>query len=517
VPPRSRESRPSEAPTAAPPPAGPGDGGPGRRRALLLGGGAAAVAAVVVAVVVLAGGGGGGDEAEAPPPTTAPSGPQAPDLVLEEPPALAASGASLFVADPAGRVLRMEDGRAAATLRDPAGPLAVAAAGDRVVVADGSAVTSMGADDLRPDAAVAFPGAVAVAAAGADVAVAGARNGGGRVCVVGGDSLGPCADVPFAPTGLGASGDTLFVADGAAGTLLPLARSGDDLTPGAAIPIGTGPRGRMVEDRGRLYVAVERGVGALDLATGASVGTFAMPTTPADVAVSADDGLLVAALPASDQIAVVDTTQPAAEPRLIAAGGRPASLAATDDGVQALTTQGELVPIDAAAGTAAAAAPVPAFGKATEPVQLRRVSSAASGRRVTLTLALAGGALAPEGLRVADRSIGDGRAALELWQGGIRSAVRQARTGGVRVSVAPRAGRLVVALAAPGGAFTSMSARLARGGEAVQVILTKRAPEPEPTTPTPDGSPTPTPTPNPTPTPTPTPNPPPDDPGFETG
>ena len=77
---------------------------------------------MVVAVVVLSAGGGGGDGQEAPPPTTAPTGPLAPDLVLEERPGLAAAGGALLVSDPAGRVMRMEDGRAAATLRDPASP-----------------------------------------------------------------------------------------------------------------------------------------------------------------------------------------------------------------------------------------------------------------------------------------------------------------------------------------------------------------------------------------------------------
>ena len=519
VPPRSREVTPAEAPPAVPPPGGPEGGGPDRRRLAILGGGAVAIAAIVVVVVLVAGGGGGGgDEAEAPPPTTAPTGPLVPDRVLEERPDLTASGGTLLIADPAGRVLRMDGGRAAATLRDPSGPVAVAAAGNRVVVADRSSVTTATADDLSPVAATAFPGAVGLAAAGQDVAVANGRDGRGRVCLVGERALGPCADLSFAPTGLGASGDTIFAADGAGGTVVPLSRSGGALAPGTPIPIGTSPHGRMVEDRGRLYVPVERGVGALDLATGASVGTFAMPTTPADVAIR-DDGLLVAALPASDQVGVVDTTQPAGEPKLIAVGGTPASLAATDDGIQALTTQGQLVPVDAAAGTAAAGAPVPGFGAATQPVRLRRVSSATSGRRVTLTLALSGGTLARDGLRVADKSIADGRAALELWQGGIRSNVRQAQGGGVRVSVSPRTGRLVVALAAGSGDFTAMSARLVRDGAAVEVVLTKPAPEATPTTPTPSqgGSPTPSQGGSPTPTPTPTPNPQPQDPGFETG
>jgi len=477
------------------------------------------VAAVVVGAVLLAGGGGGDDAAEAPPPTTTPTGPLAPDRLLEERPDLTASGATLLVADPAGRVVRMEDGRAAATLRDPSGPIAVAPAGNRVVVADPAAVTTATADDLSPVSSTAFPGAVALATLGQDVAAASGRNGRGRVCMVGQEALGPCADLSFAPSGLGASGDTIFAADGAAGALVPLSRAGGTLTPGTPIPIGTKPHGRMVEDRGRLYVPVERGVGALDLATGASVGTFAMPTTPADVAIS-DDGLLAAALPASDQVAVVDTTKPAAEPALIAVGGTPASLAVTGDGIQALTTQGDLVPVDAAAGTAAAGAPVPGFGAASTPVRLRRVSSAASGRRVTLTLALAGGTLPRDGLRLADRSIADGRAALELWQGGIRTDVRQARGGGVRVTVSPRTGRLLVALAAGAGDFTAMSARLVRDGAAVEVVLTKPAPEQTPETPsTPSdggGGGGGTPNPTPTPTPTPTPNPP-SDPGFETG
>ena len=73
-----------------------------------------------------------------------------------------------------------------------------------------------------------------------------------------------------------------------------------------------------------------------------------------------------------------------------------------------------------------------------------------------------------------------GRATLELWQGGIGSTVRRADTGGVRVSVSPRPGRLVVALTASAGALTSMSADLARGGTAVEVKLEQPVPEVDP-------------------------------------
>ena len=134
-----------------------------------------------------------------------------------------------------------------------------------------------------------------------------------------------------------------------------------------------------------------------------------------------DTGLLVAALPAGEEVAIFDTTQPAEPPRLVAVGGPPAALAATGDGIQVLTTRGALVAVDPAAGTAAPGVPVDGFGDPAPAARLQRVSSARSGRRVTLTLALGSGRLANGDLRVADRSIGDGRAALELWQGGITS------------------------------------------------------------------------------------------------
>jgi hypothetical protein len=473
------------------------------------------VVAVIVAVVALSAGGGGGGETPAPPTPTQGTGPLAPDLVLTERPDLTASAAGLLLTDPAGRVMRLEDGGTAATLTDPASPSAVVAGDDRVVVADGDSVTTLGPRDLRQVAAEGFPGAVALAAGGDDlVAAAAPGTGRGRACVVGAEALGPCVALDFPPTGLGAGGEAFFVADGEAGRLVPLRRSGDSLTPGTPIPVGTTPHGRMVEDRGRLYVAVERGVAAVDLASGRSVGTFATPTTPADLAVAAKSGLLVAALPAGEEVAIIDTTKPADPPRLVPVGGPPAALASTADGVQALTTEGTLVLVDPVAGTAAPGVAVDGFGDpAPAAAELRRVTSARSGRKVTLTFTLGAGSLESGDLRVVDRSIGDGRAAFELWQGGIGTRIKRAQTAGVGVSVAPRAGRLVVALTATAGRFSPLSARLVREGSAVAVVLTEPAPEPTPEpTPTPGPSPSPSPSPSPTPSPTPTPGP-----GFETG
>src|SRR5690606_11212548 len=108
------------------------------------------------------------------------------------------------------------------------------------------------------------------------------------------------------------------------------------------------PRGRMVEDRGRLYVAVERGVAAVDIASGAAVGTFATPVTPSDLAVEAASGVLAAALPGTGEVALIDVGRPEAAPRMVDVGAPPASLAATDAGVQVLTTEGSLVLVDAA-------------------------------------------------------------------------------------------------------------------------------------------------------------------------
>jgi hypothetical protein len=91
-----------------------------------------------------------------------------------------------------------------------------------------------------------------------------------------------------------------------------------------------------------------------------------------------------------------------------------------------------------------------------------------------LRLSLARGSLDPRALVVRDGRIADGAAALELWQGGIRTQTRGLRTGSLAVSVLPRPGRLFVRLRAAKGVFTTLRARQA-GGTTILVTLTKRA------------------------------------------
>ena len=80
-------------------------------------------------------------------------------------------------------------------------------------------------------------------------------------------------------------------------------------------------------------------------------------------------------------------------------------------------------------------------------------SSRAESSGLTLSFELDGGALDATSLVVRDATIADGRAAFELWQGGIASAVRVAGAGELDVRVARAPGRLVVVLSAPAGAY----------------------------------------------------------------
>ena len=481
---------------------------------LLVGGGAAALVAVAVVggVLILSGGDDGGGD---PPPTTTDEEPVAPvvaDLIPQQPPRLASAGTATLIADPAGRLLRVNaEGAARGTVRDPAGPTAAVTVGNRTLVGDGDGVTVLATGDLTPVAAFAMPGVVAMAPTPTgDAAFAVSDDGeeGGRVCRVTPAALGPCASLDFAPSGVGATPAGAFVADERTASLRVHRVAGGELDEVGEIDVGARPRGGMASDDGRLYVPVERGIAIVDTRAGATIATVPTETSPADLHVDGT-GRLYAALPGSDAVAVLEGGSPREEPVLIPAGPEPVALAGTGARVVVLREGNRtLARVNAAARSVSGATRIAGLGGATPPVaSVSRVSGAASGRVVTITVSLGSGSLQAGGIEVVDRSIADGRAAIELWQGGITSTVASASPQGVDVSIAGRPSRLVVALAADEDRFESMAVSPAKSGAAVVVRLTEPAPEPEPAAPTPAPS-TPTPvTPTPTPAPAPTPSP----------
>jgi hypothetical protein len=92
-----------------------------------------------------------------------------------------------------------------------------------------------------------------------------------------------------------------------------------------------------------------------------------------------------------------------------------------------------------------------------------------AGATTILTLTVRGGRLDPSGIVVRDGAIADGRATLELWQGGIGSSIRSRSFGDLAVRVTRATGRLVVDLAAPAETFAALRARLVANGVVVEL------------------------------------------------
>jgi hypothetical protein len=115
---------------------------------------------------------------------------------------------------------------------------------------------------------------------------------------------------------------------------------------------------------------------------------------------------------------------------------------------------------------------------------LGRVHERTAADTTTIVLTILGGRLDASGLVVRDGAIADGRAALELWQGAIGSAVTKRSFGDLAVRVDRLPGRLVVRLSAPAGAFAGFRARLTQSGVAVE-LRKAQAPSPPPAFPSP--------------------------------
>src|SRR5262249_31085220 len=90
-----------------------------------------------------------------------------------------------------------------------------------------------------------------------------------------------------------------------------------------------------------------------------------------------------------------------------------------------------------------------------------------------LRFTLAGGQLRARDLVVRDGAIADGRASLELWQGGISSRTTGGLLGPLTLHITRATGRLVIDLRAHKGTFTRLRAERS-DGRTVLVTLTKR-------------------------------------------
>ena len=401
--------------------------------------------------------------------------------------AAAAAGPTVAIADPSGRVVRLarETLRVDASSPDPARPRAAVLAGGTLLVADDESLTALDPDSLASLGATRLSaGRPLLASSGDLVAIALTRGGSaGRLClVVSGPRLAPCLDLPFAPTGLGvAPSGRLDVADGRTGIVRSYRRaSGRLVSAGGPFRVGRAPHGRLATHRGLLYVPVTRGVAVVDPGARAVRRTLALPVTPSDVWISPSTGRLFAPLPGVGRVAVLRTGSAEGVPRLVAAAGKPVAVVGTASAsapVVVVGVDGTVTRLDARSGRRIDARRIGALGlPSPAPLVLRRVRSTRSGNALALVLDLTGGHLDETSLVVRDGTLSDGRAAFEIWQGGIRSRVRSRTVDGVTVRVAPGAGHLRVTLSAARGAYERL--RIGREGPRTVAATMRRVATP---------------------------------------
>ena len=172
------------------------------------------------------------------------------------------------------------------------------------------------------------------------------------------------------------------------------------------------------------------------------------------------------------------------------------ALAASNAGVYVVIAgDSTVVRLDPTSGKRLRSTRIATLSAATRPVVALAPRFGARGRTVTATIPLSGGRLDSTSVVTRDRAIQDGRALLELWQGGIVTRGGSPKTShGVTVGIAAASGGLVGELSSPRGAFERLAVSRAKSGSIV-LTLTKPSPPPKQTTTT---TPPPTPTPQPT-------------------
>ena len=115
------------------------------------------------------------------------------------------------------------------------------------------------------------------------------------------------------------------------------------------------------------------------------------------------------------------------------------------------------------------------------PILVEPPKIASHGRTVTVTVPLAGGALAANQLTVVDKKIAGGHAQVLLWQGGIRAHGATKTAHGVAVKTSTGPGRVQLTLGAKAGDFTKVAVVRSAGGRSVVLTLTQK-PAPPPVT-----------------------------------
>ena len=238
----------------------------------------------------------------------------------------------------------------------------------------------------------------------------------------------------FVLTGVGATpGGTILAVDGTHGTLVSFGRSGKKLAPkGSAIPVGKRAHGPVVVVGTRAFVPVSRGLAVVDLGTRRVISTMPLRSRPGAPALVA--GSIVAPLPARNGVALVSTKPGAKATPAFVATGPLASLATAGSGSLAYVANGDgtITLVDVVEGKALRRLRVSALRGARSP---RRCCGAApSRRRPEVRSADA----APrhrrarrDGLIVPNCAIAKGAAVIELWQGGIASAIGRVAGSGV--------------------------------------------------------------------------------------
>jgi hypothetical protein len=412
------------------------------------------------------------------PVTTTPGKPLLPDppVPAAKRPSIVASGGTLFATSPGGQVARLNGRtlRQLAATSDGAAPRALAVLGRTLIVADDRTLSRMRADTLAPIGATAFGPAPQLGGGGRTPLVA---STGRRLCLLGVAGPAACVRAPFAPTGVGATPGSLILAvDGAKGVLWTYGRAGTRLAAkGGPIVVGTRAHGPLVVVGNRAYVPVSRGLAVVDLGSRRVTSTIPLQVTPGAPALVA--GTLVTPLPARGGVALVSTKPGARSVPAFVATGPLAWLATAGAGSLAYVANGDgtITLVDVGKAKALRRLRVSALrGKPVARAVLRRGSVATAGSKVTLTLHLSTGALDATGIVVPNRAIAKGAAVIELWQGGIASAIGRVAGSGVTASVQPAAGRVVVRLSAAAGAFTALSVARANGGHDIVVTLTPK-------------------------------------------
>ncbi len=395
---------------------------------------------------------------------------------------LAVTSSSVYLAAASGHVVRL----AGATLRpganaaDPAGPQGIGVSGDTVVVGDRDTLTRLAGDDLASISSEAFPRAADVVAAGGSLfAVRSTGTGSARLCSV---SRPRCRALPYVPSGMGAVPGRIFAANGRAGTveIFPAATLGGS----RPIRVGTNPHGRLVGFLQRLYVPVERGVAVVDLTTRKLLRTIALPATPSDIWIVPTNGLLVATLYARDQVAILDTASSAGKPRLVAVGHHPVAVAGPPESPSPrsdvyVISAGDwtVTRLSSRTGKLLRSQRLPALETPSRPLTALEPTLRANRQRIVATVRLAGGTLDRTSVVVTDRAIGDGRASVRIWQGGIRSRAGAPTTlQGLTVAVVRQPGRLAVTLRSKPGSYTSLAVAKIDGSRAIRLTIGKPRP-----------------------------------------